>query len=418
VVDKLLTGFDEPRNTVLYIDKPLKGHNLIQAVARVNRLHDAKRYGVLVDYRGILKELDIAVRAYQDLEERTQGGFDLADIDGLYQAFSTEYKRLPALHDRLWSFFKSVANRKDTEQYRQILSPRFVTGVDGEEYDERQKLRDDFSAALTEFGLCLQTALSSRSFFEDQSFSEELIRRYKEDLRFFSSLRQIARVDAMETVDYSVYEEQIRKLVDKQVIGREVRDPPGVYLVHELGKTEHPEDWSEEKTRNETDLIKTRVRKTIEQDLADDPYAQKVFGELLRQAIAEAEAMFDHPLKQYALFREFEQKLEVRDTPGVPSVFGENRHAMAYYGALKLVLGNTTFASMDTAAAQEYIDLALAMDEVVHHAIAENSLSPQNIEAAVRKALLPKLFALVGLDNAKAVVDQVIQIVRVGLSRA
>ena len=58
VVDKLLTGFDEPRNTVLYIDKPLKGTTLIQAVARVNRLHDAKRYGVLVDYRGILKELD------------------------------------------------------------------------------------------------------------------------------------------------------------------------------------------------------------------------------------------------------------------------------------------------------------------------------------------------------------------------
>ncbi|WP_237165200.1 type I restriction enzyme subunit R domain-containing protein [Pandoraea vervacti] len=58
VVDRLLTGFDEPRNTVLYIDKPLKEHNLIQAVARVNRLHEAKRYGVLVDYRGVLKELD------------------------------------------------------------------------------------------------------------------------------------------------------------------------------------------------------------------------------------------------------------------------------------------------------------------------------------------------------------------------
>jgi len=418
VVDKLLTGFDEPRNTVLYIDKPLKGHNLIQAVARVNRLHDAKRYGVLVDYRGILKELDIAVRAYQELEERTQGGFDLADLDGLYQAFSTEYKRLPALHDRLWSFFKNVANRKDTEQYREILKPRLVKGSDGEEYDERQKLRDDFSAALTEFGLCLQTALSSRSFFEDQSFSEELIRRYKDDLRFFSSLRQIARVDAMETVDYSVYEEQIRKLVDKQVIGREVRDPQGVYLVHELGKVEDPQAWSEEKTRNETDLIKTRVRKTIEQELAEDPYAQKVFGELLRQAIAEAEAMFDHPLKQYALFKEFEQKVGARETPGVPAVLSENKHAMAYFGALKLVLGEATFAAMEEPARQEYIDLAMEIDEIVRHAIAENSLSPQNIEAAVRKLLLPRLFALVGLDQAKAVVDQIIQIIRMGLSRA
>lgn len=418
VVDKLLTGFDEPRNTVLYIDKPLKGHNLIQAVARVNRLHDAKRYGVLVDYRGILKELDVAVRAYQDLEGRTQGGYDLADIDGLYQDFSTQYKRLPTLYDRLWSFFKGVANRKDTEQYRQILSPRFVTGSDGEEYDDRQKLRDDFSTALTEFGLCLQTALSSRSFFEDQSFSEELIRRYKDDLRFFSGLHQIARMDAMETVDYSVYEEQIRKLVDKQVIGREVRDPQGVYLVHELGKVEDPKGWSEEKTRNETDLIKTRVRKTIEQELAEDPYAQKVFGELLRQAIAEAEAMFDHPLKQYALFKSFEHKVEAREIPGIPPALADNRHAMAYFGALKLVLGDAAFGHMDESEHKVYTDLAVEVDQVVRNAIAENSLNPQNIEAAVRKSLLPQLFARLGLDQAKAVVDQIIQIVRIGLSRA
>lgn len=418
VVDKLLTGFDEPRNAILYIDKPLKGHNLIQAVARVNRLHDAKRYGVLVDYRGILKELDVAVRAYQDLEERTQGGYDLADIDGLYRDFSTEYKRLPVLHDRLWSFFKGVVNRKDTEQYRQILSPRFVTGPDGEEYDERQKLRDDFSAALTEFGLCLQTALSSRSFFEDQSFSEEMIRRYKDDLHFFSNLRLMARRDAMETIDYGVYEEQIRKLVDKQVIGREVRDPAGVYLVHELGKVEDPQTWSDEKVRNETDLIKTRLRKTIEQELAEDPYAQKVFGELLRQAIAEAEAMFDHPLKQYALFKTFEQKIEARETPGVPSALTENRHAMAYFGALKLVLGDAVFGEMDDPERSAYIELAFEIDKVVRNAIAENSLNPQNIEAEVRKSLLPKLFSRAGLDHAKAVVDQVIQIVRLGLSRA
>lgn len=408
VVDRLLTGFDEPRNTVLYIDKPLKGHNLIQAVARVNRLHDAKRYGVLVDYRGILKELDTAVRAYQDLEAKTQGGFDMADLDGLYRQFSTEYKRLPGLSDKLWSFFKDVINRKDTEQYRQVLTPRYVTGVDGQEYDERQKLREDFYAALTEFGLCLQTALSSRSFFEDHSFSEEQITRYKEDLRFFSELRKTARRDAMETVDYSIYEEQIRKLVDKQVIGKEVREPEGVYLVHELGKPEQPEDWTEEKTRNETDMIKTRLRKTIEQDLADDPYAQKVFADLLKQAIADAEAMFDHPLKQYALFKDFEQTLQARATPGVPDAFGENGHAKAYFGVMKMVLN-------DTADAQ--VPLAFEIDKVVSDAVAENSLNPQNIEAAIRKGLLPKLFAVMGLDNAKQVIEQVIHITRVGLSR-
>ena len=417
VVDRLLTGFDEPRNAVLYIDKPLKGHNLIQAVARVNRLHDAKRYGVLVDYRGILKELDTAVRAYQDLEQRTQGGFEMADLEGLYQSFSTEYKRLPGLHDRLWAFFGEVVNRKDIEQYRRVLAPKFNTAADGESWDTKQKLRDDFYEALTAFGLCLQTALSSRSFFDDRSFSEDLIERYKRDLRWFTSLRQIARQDAMETVDYSAYEEQIRRLVDKQVIGREVREPEGVYVVHELGKAEAPETWSEEKTRNETDLIRTRLRKTIEQDLAEDPYAQKVFADLLRQAIAEAEAMFDHPLKQYALFKDFEERVDARRTPGVPDALNDNPHAKAYFGVIKLVLGEETIANADGTRVGAYADEALSIDIVVRTAVAENSLNPQNIEAAIRKALLPRLFNLLGLESAKAVIDHVMHITRIGIGR-
>lgn len=420
VVDRLLTGFDEPANTVLYIDKPLKEHNLIQAIARVNRLHEAKRYGVLVDYRGILKQLDTAIRAYQDLETRTQGGYELADIEGLYSQFSTEYKRLPGLHDTLWAFFKDVKNRQDLEQYRQVLMPKYApdpNGEPGETYDTRQKLREDFYEALTQFGLCLQTALSSRSFYEDNSFSEQDVRTYKEDLRFFTSLRKIARQDAMETVDYSVYEEQIRRLVDKQVIGKEVREPEGVYMVHELGKEEDPATWSEEKTRNETDIIRTRLKRTIEQDLADDPYAQKVFAELLKQAIAEAEAMFDHPLKQYALFKKFEEKVEQRDVEGIPDGFGDNPHARAYFGAFRLALGDALFDSADAGTLRPYVEEAHAIDTAVRNAVAENSLNPQNIEAAIRKSLLPRLFSLMGLDKAKEVIELVIQITRLGLSR-
>ncbi|MBD5801880.1 Type-1 restriction enzyme R protein [Azoarcus sp. Aa7] len=416
VVDRLLTGFDEPRNTVLYIDKPLKEHNLIQAIARVNRLHEAKRYGVLVDYRGILKELDTAVRAYQDLEARTQGGYELADIEGLYQQFSTEYKRLPGLHQALWAIFAEVKNRQDLEQYRQVLMPRHADDEDGQSYDTRQKLREDFYEALTQFGLCLQTSLSSRSFFDDHSFSEEDLRTYKEDLRFFTSLRKIARQDAMETVDYSVYEDQIRRMVDKQVIGTEVREPEGVYLVHKLGTGDEPENWSEEKTRNETDMIRTRLKKTIEQDLAEDPYAQKVFAELLKQAIAEAEAMFDHPLKQYALFKKFEGQVEQRDVAGVPDAFGENLHARAYFGAFRMALGESGFDG-ESAGSRPYIDEAFAIDAAVRDAVAENSLNPQNIETAIRKALLPRLFDLMGLVKAKEVIELVIQIARIGLSR-
>jgi type I restriction enzyme R subunit len=417
VVDRLLTGFDEPRNAVLYIDKPLKGHSLIQAVARVNRLHDAKRHGLLVDYRGILKELDTAIRAYQDLETRTQGGFDATDLDGLYRQVSTEYKRLPALHEAMWSFFQGVANRNDPEQLRQALSPRIASDEAGGPYDERQKLRDDFSAAVTAFGLCLQTALSSHSFFEDRSFSEALIARYKQDLRFLADVRQTARRDAMETVDYSEYEAQIRKLVDTQVIGAEVRESDGVFLVHKLGQAEPGEGWSEEKTRNEADLIKTRLRMTIEQELADDPYAQKVFSELLRHAIAQAEAMFDHPRKQYALFREFERQVDDRATPGLPDALAANPQARAYFGAILMALGDGAAAGLDAAERRLYVDHALAIGQAVQHAVAEHSLSPQNIEAAIRKRLLTLLYGALGLEKAGEVIGHVLHITRVGLSR-
>ncbi len=411
VVDRLLTGFDEPRNTVLYIDKPLREHNLIQAIARVNRLHEAKRYGVLVDYRGILQALDTAVKAYQDLETRTQGGYDLADIEGLYRSFSSDYKALPGLHHDLWAIFSAVKNRRDREQFRQILMPKYAEDEAGQSYDLRQKLRDDFYAALTRFGLCLQTALASRSFYEDRHFSEETLAHYKEDLRFFTALRQRAREDALETVDYGIYETQIRRMVDQQVIGREVREPAGVYLVHKLGIDE-PETWSEEKTRNETDMIRTRLKKTIEQDLADDPYAQKVFADLLKAAIAAAEAMFEHPVKQYALFKEFEEQVARRELADMPDVFGGNAHARAYFGIFRLVLGEADFAAAER---EPLVAEAQAIDRVVREAVAENSLNPQNIEAVIRSVLLPRLFGLMGLARAKAVIEQLIQVTRVGL---
>lgn len=413
VVDRLLTGFDEPKNTVLYIDKPLAEHNLIQAIARVNRLHEAKRYGVLVDYRGILKALDTAVKAYQDLESRTQGGYELADIEGLYRQMSSEYRRLPDLHQALLDLFAPVKNRRDPEQYRQVLMPKYADDEAGQSYDTRQKLRDDFYAALTAFGLCLQTALSSRSFYEDHAFSEQKLARYKEDLRFFTGLRHIARRDALETVDYNVYEEQIRRMVDQQVIGQQVREPQGVYLVHRLGQDD-PENWSVEKTRNETDMIRTRLKKTIEQDLAADPWAQKVFAELLKEAIAAAEAMFDHPLKQYALFRKFEDEVAKGEVAGVPDSFAGNAHARAFFGICRLALGEADFAAADQGG---LVQEAQTIDTVVRNAVAEHSLNPQNIEAAIRQTLLPRLFALMGLDRAKSAIDQIIQVTRLGLSR-
>jgi len=389
----------------------MESHNLIQAIARVNRLHEAKKYGLLIDYRGILKELDTAITDYQDLAERTQGGFDLDDIKGLYSDVSTEYKKLPDLHSKLWDIFADVKNKLDREQFRQILIPKYKDAEDGVSIDMRQKVREDFYQALSEFGLCLKIALGSQSFFEDSGVSEKQIATYKKDLKFFTELRSEAKRDAQETVDFNLYEDQIRRLVDKHVVGEEVREPQGAFLVNKLGKKDVSE-WSEDKLRNETDIIKSRLKKTIEQELGDDPYAQKHFSELLKDAIEEAAAMFEHPFKQYALFDDLADKVANKEIDEIPDVLKGSPHQAAYFGILKLNARNDSH-DFD---ADGNVSVAVKIDEVVSNAVAEHSLNPKIIETEIRKGLLPVLFKKIGLDNAKEVIEEIIRVTRIGLS--
>ncbi|WP_445512672.1 type I restriction endonuclease subunit R [Shewanella xiamenensis] len=419
VVDKLLTGFDEPKNAVLYIDKPLKEHNLIQAIARVNRLHPLKKFGLLIDYRGILSELDTTIQKYQDLASRTQGGYDINDIAGLYSQMSTEYKRLPQLYKQLWTIFDGVKNKNDIEQLRQVLIPK-IEDRHGELVDVNLKVREDFYEALTAFASCLKVALQSATFFEDKSFSDDDRRHYKETVKQFSSLRQLVQQDAGEKVDYDQYAEQVKKLLDKHVVGVEVKEPGGVYEVGKMGQKPEPEDWNEDKTRNETDIIKTRVTRMIEQELRDDPYAQEAFSKLLRQAIEEAAKLFDHPLKQYMLFREFEEQVKERRLSDIPDTFNGNHHAQAYFGVFKKILPET-FAIQDQQVQDKWVKLAFEIDESVTTSVAENSINPQNIEADIRKKLLPRMFQECkaiggGMDQAKKIVEMIVQITRVGLS--
>ena len=68
-MDKLLTGFDAPCNTVLYLARKLKDHTLLQAIARVNRLFEGKEYGLILDYSGVIEELDEAIDFYTQLAD-------------------------------------------------------------------------------------------------------------------------------------------------------------------------------------------------------------------------------------------------------------------------------------------------------------------------------------------------------------
>jgi len=110
VVSKLLTGFDAPRNTVLYLAKPLSDHTLLQAIARVNRLFEGKEHGFIIDYVGILGKLDKALTDYSAFDE-----FDAEDLQGALINVLEEIRKVPIRYSELWDIFKEVKNKKDIE---------------------------------------------------------------------------------------------------------------------------------------------------------------------------------------------------------------------------------------------------------------------------------------------------------------
>ncbi|MDN6180151.1 MAG: hypothetical protein ACTHXI_03550 [Halomonadaceae bacterium] len=141
-----------------------------------------------------------------------------------------------------------------------------------------------------------------------------------------------------------------------------------------------------------------------------------MFSALLQEAIEQADAMFDYHA-QFKLFSELEAQVESREVPGIPTeAFAGHPHAQAYYGTFKLALGDD-FAALEAEQGDALIDEAYAIDDAVNRAVAENSLNPAAIEQDVCQNLLPRLFQRIGLDAAKRVLDDVVQIIRSGVAR-
>lgn len=265
VVDKLLTGFDAPNNTVLYITRPLKEHTLLQAIARVNRLADGKDFGYIVDYYGVLKQLNEAMDLYGSFSD-----YDASDLEGALIDISEELSSLPQHHSVLHDIFKTLPNKQDEEAYEQHLSDEDV--------------RKDFYDALNQYHRCLAVALSSLKFANETK--PELVDRYKEDLTFYLKLRVAVKIRFAEAIDFSEYEAKVQKLLNEHVSSHEViqiTEPVDIFdttaFEAEVDKQTTP--------AAKADTIAHRTKRTITEKMEEDPTFYRKFSRILEDAIAD-----------------------------------------------------------------------------------------------------------------------------------
>ena len=348
VVDKLLTGFDEPKNTVLYLTRNLQGHKLLQAIARVNRVYHDKEFGYIVDYYGVIENLDDALLMYSSLEE-----FENEDLIGTLININEEIKKLPQKHSELWDLFKSVKNKRDAEAYQLILKDEAVRVV--------------FYEKLAAFAKGLKLALSSMEYHKQ--VDEKTKDQYKVDLAFFLKLRQAVISRYSDEIDYKKYEGQIQKLIDTHVTTDKIEIITKLVNIFDQEEFQHEVENTTGKAAK-ADKIASRTSKHISEKMEEDPAFYKKFSQMLKDAIAEYEAKRIDETQYLNRVNEIMNSVLAHTDTDIPIELENKDVAKAFYG---LTLESLDEKLQDSEVKKKIsVETALHADEIIREAVLDN----------------------------------------------
>jgi type I restriction enzyme, R subunit len=320
VVHKLLTGFDEPRVVVMYVCKKLVEHNLLQAIARVNRVSPGKEYGLIIDYEGIIGELDEAMNTYSNLSE-----FDETDLEGTFYDIKEEIEKLPQLHSVLNDIFKEIPHRYDIISYASLLAD--------------EAIRTEFYQKFSAFAKCLKIAFSSLEF--ENNTSEKTKTLYGKNLKFYTALRNSVINTYSDDIDFKQYEKQLQKLLDQHVTTEEV-----IRLTEQVSILDAEAFENElEKvvgTRAKAETIASRTTRHISEHMDEDPVFYKKLSELIQQTIWDLRALRISEIAALKKLKEYREQAISKKGDDIPSGLLEMEEAIAFY---RLIASSTSLKS-------------------------------------------------------------------------
>ena len=396
VVDKLLTGFDCPRNTVLYLARQLKDHRLLQAIARVNRLYEGKDYGYIIDYRGVLGNLDQALDFYSSLPD-----FDRDDLEGVVTDVSAVIDELPQLHSAVWDIFKDVSNKRDTEAYERLLADDSV--------------RVEFYERFSQFARKFAVALSSASFLEETP--EARVDKYKADLQFFTTLRTSVRRRYAETVDFSEYEPKIKKLLDTYIATDSVQRITGaVDLFNKEARIEAIKEAHGDAAK--ADVIAHNTKRVLQERWQrEDPAFYKKFSRMLQEVIDAFRAQRLEGAEYLRRAMSIMESVLTRTGDDVPDEVAHNENAKAYYGSIKDVFERRKTDGLDVK--RLAAEAGLNFDRIIESRRIVNWANNVDVQNRMRQELEDYLFELkersgipLAFDDIDTILDESLDIAK------
>ena len=284
VVDKLLTGFDAPSCTYLYIDKAMHDHGLFQAICRVNRLDgESKEFGYIVDYKELFGDLADAMNKY------TAGAFeafDAEDVEGLLKDRTAEAKR----------FFESTLDELD-ELCEGVESPReeldyihYFCGESGvdEELDEAYaRIREKLYKLV---GRLLRAFAEIKPRMNDAGYSVAEQQKLEAKVTFYVSLRETIGRASGDFIDLKAYEPGMRYLIDNYISASESQEIGSTsdftlldFILTQEEKLKGEADKGEQESAAET--IENNIRKKVVERMVINPAYYAKMSSILEQLI-------------------------------------------------------------------------------------------------------------------------------------
>ena len=215
VVDKLLTGFDAPSATYLYIDKQMRDHGLFQAICRVNRLDgDDKEYGYIIDYKDLFKSLEGAV---EDYTSGALDGYDKEDVAGLLEdRLQKAREDLDETREAVKALCEPVAAPKDSPAYLHYFCASDSGNAAQLKDNEPKRLKlYKFAAAL------IRAYASIASELAEAGYTPEEITRIKAEVDHYSKVRDEVKLASGDYIDLKAYEPAMRHLIDTYIRAEE-----------------------------------------------------------------------------------------------------------------------------------------------------------------------------------------------------
>ena len=318
VCSKLLTGFDAPICQVLYIDKELKEHGLLQAIARTNRLYEGKDYGLIVDYRGLIEKLDTAMDMYSGAGLEN---FDKGDLKGAVIDVMTAIGSLRSSYTQLVELFTSVTNKNDTEAIEVFLAD--------------DKIREDFYNYLCAFGRDLNLVLNAEQAYNALQKDER--KRYQDTFIFFAKVRRSVKIRYCDAIDNSEYEPLMQNLLDTHlsVAGlKQITNPVDI-----LNKGDFEKELEElGSLRSKADAISSRITKSISEKRDENPAYYDSFSKRIKEVLELYKEKVISEAEYLAKMRLIMEDYRIgKTTISYPARIKKNVHAQAFYGVLNAI---------------------------------------------------------------------------------